>query len=211
MGGERAEGILAHRALRGVDAGQAEVALADLRHVGELDVLHVREGHQAIRVKMLDQLLVAESLVQTELVQTGQDGFLHDFDHVRLLGLLVDAAHREDVLGLGDVPPAESLAVALDHFVEHEIDGKTGPVADENEAVTVADFTPDAGDADSHLARPTNFVGVMLVIDDLDPPELADDGRNAQQEKQPDDLDAGFSLEQSHDRSGGRLDAQCKR
>ena len=198
MRGQRAVRIFAHGPGGQIDAWQAEVALAELGHVAELDILHVGEGHERVGAEMFLEFLSREILVDAELGKPGQHGFVDDLDHVGFLRLRIHALDGVNVVDPGHLALAEGLGVALDHIVKEKLDRIARAVGDELDAVFIEDFPAHAGNADGHLARAADFLRIIIAARDLHPPELGDDGRDAQQEDQTDDLNTNFGFEKSH-------------
>jgi hypothetical protein len=176
VGGERAVGVLAHRALGDADAGHAEVALLELRDRGEVEVGHVMVGEVAIGAEMFLDIFLIERRGEAEGLGDRLDALLDDPHDVDFGPLVAVLAVGQRYFGHGAevaAGVAMALRIVAAEVVEIEVDVEAGAVFGQGQSVAVADHAAGGGDAglDGRLLLEAQLC--RFGIDDLDVPEAA--------------------------------------
>ncbi len=199
VGGEGSVGVLPGRVLGDPDARDAQVALLEIGHGGEVEVAHVMIREIGIGAEMFPDILRVERRGQAQGVLDRIDALPDDFDDV-VLGPLFAALGRFK-LKLGHIALV-ALGVGAAQIAEVKVDVEAGPVLGQHDAVAVADRTAGRGQADLDRRLLLRLSVGRIGIDDLHVPEAAqehpDGGKDDQRQyAQPPALDANIVSEHS--------------
>ena len=117
-------------------AGNAEVALLEISHGGEIEITHIVIGQVWVGAEMLADVLLIERGGQAKAVLDRLDALADDLDDIVLRALFA-------ILGGTQLKPGHVALVALLIFpaqvVEVEVDVEAGAVFRQRNAIAVAD------------------------------------------------------------------------
>src|SRR5262245_50849633 len=124
---------------------------------------------------------------QIEIFEPGDHAVVHDANNIRLFHVLWHATDRRAVLRLGRATVA--FPVAFDHLREVKIDLVTSAILHQGNAIAVADFASDRGDAHGRCRTALDPRGPFLAARHLHPPEAREESSQTEEHAEPEELD----------------------